>query len=386
MWSKLKGESGMPKRGDRIHKRKDGRWEGRYKIGNYPSGATKYSSVYGHTYGEVKEKLSDLESILHNNILSERNMMFETIVYQWLSENKIKLKSSTFSKYLFLIERHIVPELGKIPADKIDSKIINTFIDNKMNCGGLAGDGKLSPTYVRTISFLVTATVEFGINERLCLPLNREIIKPKIKEKDYHVLSLETQQRLEESIISNMNPTGLGILFSLNMGLRIGEICALSWKDIDFSKQVVHIRKTIARVRDDNFEQTGHKTKLIVDSPKTKSSNRDIPISKKMLDILTSLYPKEESYYIVSNSNLLLSPRTYEYRFHSCLDAIGVEQINYHALRHTFATRCIEAGVDIKSLSEILGHSNVSITLKTYVHSSMELKRNQMEKFMAFCN
>lgn len=386
MWSKLKGESGMPKRGDRIHKRKDGRWEGRYKIGNYPSGATKYSSVYGHSYGEVKEKLSDLESISHNNILSERNMMFETIVYQWLSENKIKLKSSTFSKYLFLIERHIVPELGKIPADKIDSKIINTFIDNKMHCGGLAGDGKLSPTYVRTISFLVTATVEFGISERLCLPLNREIIKPKIKEKDYRVLSLETQQRLEESIISNMNPTGLGILFSLNMGLRIGEICALSWKDIDFSKQVVHIRKTISRVRDDNFEQTGHKTKLIVDSPKTKSSNRDIPISKKMLDILTSLYPKEESYYIVSNSNLLLSPRTYEYRFHSCLDAIGVEQINYHALRHTFATRCIEAGVDIKSLSEILGHSNVSITLKTYVHSSMELKRNQMEKFMAFCN
>lgn len=386
MWSKLKGESGMPKRGDRIHKRKDGRWEGRYKIGNYPSGATKYSSVYGHSYGEVKAKLSDLESISHNNILSERNMMFETIVYQWLSENKIKLKPSTFSKYLFLIERHIVPELGKIPANKIDSKIINTFIDNKMHCGGLAGDGKLSPTYVRTISFLVTATVEFGISERLCLPLNREIIKPKIKEKDYRVLSLETQQRLEESIISNMNPTGLGILFSLNMGLRIGEICALSWKDIDFSKQVVHIRKTIARVRNDYFEQTGHKTKLIVDSPKTKSSNRDIPISKKMLDILTSVYPKGESYYIVSNSNVLLSPRTYEYRFHSCLDAIGVEQINYHALRHTFATRCIEAGVDIKSLSEILGHSNVSITLKTYVHSSMELKRNQMEKLMAFCN
>ena len=376
----------MPKRGDGIHKRKDGRWEGRYKIGNYPSGATKYNSVYGHSYNEVKEKLGNIGTNPFDEKTSKSNVLFETIIYQWLCENKIKLKSSTFSKYSFLIERHIVPELGKIPANQINSGIINNYIDNKMKNGSLTSGGKLSPAYVRTIIFIISSTVQFGINEHICLPLTRAIVRPKIKEIERIVLPLKTQKRIEESIFSNTCPTGLGILLSLNMGLRIGEVCALCWEDIDFSKQVIHIRKTIARVRSDDFEKTGQRTKLIIDSPKTKSSNRDIPISKKMNKLLSSLYPKNESYYIVSNSNTFLSPRTFEYRFHNYLESVGVEQINYHALRHTFATRCIEAGVDVKSLSEILGHSNVSITLKTYVHSSMELKRNQMEKLMAFCD
>ena len=124
----------------------------------------------------------------------------------------------------------------------------------------------------------------------------------------------------------------------------------------------------------------GTATRLIIDPPKTKSSLRDIPLSRQLMAVLLPLYEKRRSEYVISDKSGFVSPRTYEYRFHRVLDRCGLPSINYHALRHTFATRCIELGVDVKTLSEILGHANVSTTLNTYVHSSMERKREQLEK------
>ena len=166
-------------------------------------------------------------------------------------------------------------------------------------------------------------------------------------------------------------------MISLNTGLRLSEICALKWSDIDFENAILHVRTTVARVRNTG---EGSKTKLIIDRPKTKSSFRDIPISSYLMKMLVSLYEKRKSEYVVSDQEGFISPRTYSYRFHKVLEKYNVKQVNYHALRHTFATRCIEHGVDVKTLSEILGHSNASITLNTYVHSSMERKREQLEK------
>lgn len=123
---------------------------------------------------------------------------------------------------------------------------------------------------------------------------------------------------------------------------------------------------------------------MIIDTPKTPASTRDIPISSALLPILASFRSHSSSKYVVSNTNTFLSPRTFEYRYHRLLEETGITPINYHALRHTFATRCIEAGVDVKSLSEMLGHANVGVTLNTYVHSSMELKRKQLEKLTTF--
>lgn len=178
-------------------------------------------------------------------------------------------------------------------------------------------------------------------------------------------------------MIHNIDETKLGILISLNTGLRIGEVCALSWDDIDFERQIFHIRSTVARVKS---MDSGVNSKLIIDKPKTKSSLRDIPIPSKLLTILVSMKKQSKGKYVVSAENSFVSPRTYEYRYHKILDEYNIPSVNYHTLRHTFATRCIEVGVDVKTLSEILGHANVSITLNTYVHSSMELKRQQLEK------
>ena len=163
----------------------------------------------------------------------------------------------------------------------------------------------------------------------------------------------------------------------MNTGLRISEVCALRWNDIDFEAEILHVRSTVARVKGEGGDCA---TKLIIDRPKTKASLRDIPISRKLMGALISLYKKRKSEYVVSKKVGFVSPRTYEYRFHKIMMQYDMPAVNYHALRHTFATRCIELGVDVKTLSEILGHANVSITLNTYVHSSMERKREQLEK------
>lgn len=153
----------------------------------------------------------------------------------------------------------------------------------------------------------------------------------------------------------------------------------MTWNDIDISNRIIHIRHTISRVRDGK-NNTSSSTVLVVETPKTQSSARDIPISSILLPHLIKMESTAPSRYILSDCNTFLSPRTLEYRFKKLINNSGIDSINFHALRHTFATRCIEAGVDIKSLSEILGHANVGITLNTYVHSSMDLKRQQIEK------
>lgn len=169
----------------------------------------------------------------------------------------------------------------------------------------------------------------------------------------------------------------LGVLISLNTGLRVGEVCALAWEDVDFDEEILHIRHTVSRVQ---ATGSNRKTRLILDAPKTKASRREIPISTFLFPALLEAHSKTVSRFVVSGKSDFANPRTFELQYHKLLAQSGVPQLNYHALRHTFATRCIEAGVDMKSLSEILGHGSVSITLETYVHSSIQLKRAQLEK------
>lgn len=196
--------------------------------------------------------------------------------------------------------------------------------------------------------------------------------------KELPVLSSQQQLVLESLLQTDTDETKLGILISLYAGLRIGEICALTWNDIDLNNKVIYVRNTVVRVKSAAGDSA--KTHLIIDTPKTAASLRCIPICSTLLSALTSCAARATSQYVVSYTSNFVSPRTYDYRFKKLLDACQIPRINYHALRHTFATRCIEAGVDVKSLSEILGHGDESITLNTYVHSSMDLKRIQLEK------
>lgn len=369
----------MSKRGDNIHKRKDGRWEGRYTKGRKADGSIHYGSVYGKTYREVKDKLSAVKKqSVGQNRLPPAERTFGDVLELWIENNRVRLKGGTINKYQNLIDAHIISELGNLKLSELTSTVINQFLNQKLQNGRIDQCGGLSASYVRSIRLVINAALMFAVEAGMCPPLKTPILKPAKKKREITVLSVEEQRKLEKNLCGTPDPIRAGILISLHTGLRIGEVCALSWEDIDFHNKIMKIRHTVARVK--NTDDKCTVTKLILDTPKTQSSVRDIPISTSLLPILKEIHRISASAYVISENAGFVSPRTYEYRYHKLLEECGVTPVNYHALRHTFATRCIEAGVDVKSLSEILGHANVSITLDTYVHSSMDLKRSQLEK------
>ena len=371
----------MSKKGLNIHKRTDGRWEGRIRTGRKESGSLIYYSIYGKTFREVKEKM--LHWNYSENIKpqsSNEEKTFNEVLDMWMENNRIKNKGATVAKYQNLIDTHIAPLLGKQKLSTITPLMINSFLQEKIENGRLDGKGGLSSSYVRSIMIVIKSAMKYAVEEGLCPQLNTPILKPSIqKTNELIILSAEEQRKLEDAVFCSNDPTKIGIFISLQTGLRIGEVCALSWNDIDFEKRILKVRHTVARVCDSKSKMS----KLIIDNPKTQASYREIPISDKLVDTLNNFKQMSDSEYIVSTSKGFTSPRTYDYRYHRIIDQVGISSVNYHALRHTFATRCIEAGVDIKSLSEILGHANVAITLNTYVHSSVEMKRNQLEKMYA---
>lgn len=372
----------MPRRGENIRKRKDGRWEARYPSGVNEKGQKTYSSVYGDTYKEAKEKRNWV--LQHQNsypkVLSNKPL-FSEILELWITDNRIHLKNATIYRYSYLIETHILPELGAIQVDQITSSTINAFLSKKLSDGRIDGRGGLSTAYVRSIMLVINSALQFATENGLCNPLLTQIHKPPLQSKELAVLSKDEQKKLESVLLADMNETKLGIYVSLYTGLRIGEICALSWEDIDIANRTIYVRHTLTRIR--VIENGKTVTKNSIDTPKTKSSLRCIPICSTLAQVLNDYLPNVTSEYVVSNKAGFVSPRTFEYRYKKIMKESKISFINYHGLRHTFATRCIESGVDVKSLSEILGHANVSITLNTYVHSSMELKRAQMEKLVA---
>ncbi len=357
----------MPRHGENIFKRKDGRWEGRYISSYSETGRALYKSIYGRTYTDTKSKLEAAKS---SNLNIRKTNTFDTVadlLDYWLKFNCSKNKPTTQNKYEFLIEKHINPELGNVELKKISSAMINHFIDKKTQ--------NLSDSYVRTMAIIIKSALKLGVREHYVPEMNLEIHLPRQRKCALRILSVFEQNLLEQYISDNLDFTALGIYISLYTGLRIGEVCALQWKDIDFENHIINVRSTVIRVKNKNGKSYDE-----IGSVKTDHSIREIPISNRLFEQLLKMEKISSSPFVVSTKSCFVNKRTYEYRYHKILKIAGIKDINYHALRHTFATRCIECGMDVKSLSEILGHSNVSITLNTYVHSSMELKKIQIEK------
>lgn len=356
----------MPRHGENIFKRKDGRWEGRYISSYNENGKAIYKSVYSKTYLDAKRKLNIAKS--GNQSIRKSNVnTFEELLDYWLEFNNSKNKQTTQNKYEFLIEKHIKPEIGDIKLNKISSAIINKFIDAKTQY--------LSNSYVRTMAIIMKSALELGMKEQFVFIANLDIHLPKANKHELQILSVTEQNSLEEYILNHLDFTALGIYISLYAGLRIGEVCALKWSDIDFENKVIKVRSTVIRVKSidgKNYDEIG--------IAKTDASIRDIPIFNKLFIPLLKMKKLSKSPFVISTKMGFVNKRTFEYRYHKIMKSAGVTDVNFHALRHSFATRCIECGVDVKSLSEILGHSNVSVTLNTYVHSSMELKKIQIEK------
>lgn len=368
----------MARRGENIHKRKDGRWEARYKKGVDITGKVQYGSVYGKTYSEAKKKLQEsYENKKAPELSDNTDRNFGEILTLWLDMNRKNFKGATLKRYTWLIEKHILPELGEIKMSRLNSLILRDFINRKLEHGSLQKTGALSPAYVRNMALIINAALKFATEEQLCVPFKGKIYKPAAEKKELQILTTAEQRKLESKLLTRQNSTTVGILITLWTGLRLGEVCALSWSNVDFDQKILRVRATVARVDSSNGEK---KTALILDNPKTKASNRDIPISDFLLKILQEWKLQSVSPFVISDGETFLSPRTFEYRFHRFLHTNELRDTNFHCLRHTFATRCIEVGMDVKTLSEILGHASVSTTLNTYVHPSMDLKRQQINK------
>lgn len=369
----------MPRRGENIRKRKDGRWEARYIIGRNDLGKAIYRSVYGKSYTEVKERLKSEQLKENSKETKSSCALFGELLKKWLQNNKMRYKQSTYLKYEYIIEKHLLPVIGDVKVKDIKISQINILLGDKLKNGGLGNGEALSPAYVRTMALIMNAAINYAVMEGICGPVKSEIFMPVAKPGKAATLNHAEYNHLSQYCHEHLNVTNIGILIALDAGLRVGEICALRWCDIDSGSSLLHVNHTVSRVKNDMG-----KCKWMMEIPKTAASIRDIPISNPLMHALLQIRGLSDSDYIVSENDTFINPRTFEYRYHKEILASKVTDINFHGLRHTFATRCVEGGMDVKTLSEILGHSSVSITLSTYVHSSLELKKSQIEKVENF--
>lgn len=359
----------MARKGENIFHRKDGRWEARYIKGYRPDGSYLYGFLYGKTYQEVKTK-RNLTLLNLNNIKNKKNNLninFSYKIDEWLESQKISVKATTYSYYCNVVNKHIRTELGNLMIKNIDDNVITKFITTKVQ------NGKLKMSTIKEIVIILKQILSF-------CNLNIKIKLPKVQKKTISIFNAYEKQILEKYLYDNIDEYAIGILLSLYAGLRIGEVCGLKWKDIDFKTGILHIERTVSRINDDNYKITGNKTKLILIEAKTKNSIREIPINKHFLRLLNKFKDKKDDYcYVLSSNQKFVDPRNYYNHYKKILNKCSLPNYKYHSLRHTFATNCIELGLDPKSLSEILGHSDIKITLSLYVHPSLEIKRKFMD-------
>lgn len=245
-----------------------------------------------------------------------------------------------------------------------------------MTEGGRQKKG-LSPKTVSDILSLIRNVLQFAENKGKTISCNARSIQIKQQNKKMRVLSRMEQEKLCKYLYSDLNAYNIGILISLFTGLRIGEICALRWEDISFSEKVIHVHHTLQRIQDRNSNIA--RTKIVVTTPKSACSIRTIPIPDALIRIIVSYKTDGSGYFLTNSDKKIVEPRTMQNHFKQAVQKSFIEPANYHSLRHTFATRCIELGFDVKSLSEILGHASVNITMNRYVHPSMELKKRNMQ-------
>lgn len=357
----------MPRRGENIYKRKDGRWEGRYRAANQLSGKTKYRSVYGKSYQEVKRKLLICKTQSDHEASSGKLTVTE-LFSEWLSAVRNSVKESTFANYTMKINHHILPVFGTVPYELLTSAAVHDFITRKIDSG-------LSAKYVSDIIIILKSMAKYMKRVHGYRNPVEYVNLPKQKRHEKSLYSAAQQRNLTAFLMRNMNLTSLGILLSLYTGLRIGEICGLKWKDIDYSQKILNVNRTAQRI------QTATGSKLSVTAPKTASARRSIPIPSCIIKLLRRFSSAGEL-YVLSGTEQPVEPRTMQNRYHAMLKKAGLPSINYHSLRHMFATNSLQAGFDIKTLSEILGHASVETTLSAYVHSSMERKAVCMNLLM----
>lgn len=365
----------MPKRGENIYKRKDNRWEGRYVKGYDSRGKAKYGSVYAKTYRDVRKKLAEVKQNGAENI-PKHQKDFSCYCDEWLTLCRSKVKESTYVKYTNMLNRHLKPKLGDFLPQELNTVIVEEFSYK------LLADG-LSQKTVKDILTVLRSVLKYCQRQPEVNISDIDVIYPKERKKEMRILTIEEQTRFVTYLLEDMDTVKFGVLLALLTGMRIGEVCALRWQDISIEEKTIHVHATMQRLK--SFEEnSGAKTKVIISDTKSTSSNRMIPLTDYAVSLCRQMQCNDPDCFVLTKDPIkYLEPRTLQYRLGKYTAACGLTDVHFHVLRHTFATRCVEVGFEIKSLSEILGHSSSQVTLDRYVHPSLELKRVNMEKLSA---
>ena len=296
---------------------------------------------------------------------------FSKIVALWKEDKKQYVKRSTFAAYTLLIENHILPTFGEMAL--VEEQDVQTFVFRKLNEG-------LSHKTIKDILIVLKMILRFGAKNQMTEYRQIDIKFPT--ERDKHsidILNRSHQKQIMEYIRLHFTFKNLGIYICLSAGMRIGEICALTWDDLDVENGIIHVRKTIQRIY--VIEEHRKYTEVILDTPKTKNSIREIPMTKNLLKMIRPIKKiVNGNFYVLTNEPKPTEPRTYRNYYKQFMQSLGLPLMKFHGLRHSFAPRCIESKCDYKTVSVLLGHSNISTTLNLYVHPNLEQKKRCMEQ------
>lgn len=370
----------MSKRIETVHNSRIGQRENNLPRGKRSDRTITYGYFYEKDHRPSAQKIRVARTAQNDNSLSvatPERKIFSVYCEEWLRLNRCRVKESTLAKYIGMLEKHIAPKLGKLPLSELSSLVIEQFSYD------LLEKERLSPKTVKDILTMLNGVIRY-INKQypqLCSRI--EIIYPKVPKNEMRVLSYDEQTRFIHYLLEDMDECKFGVLLALFTGMRIGEVCALRWEDISMENRTIRVNSTMQRLK--NFDENAeNKTKVIISSPKSDKSLRMIPLTENAAALCRLHYRQNPSAFVLSGEeDRYVEPRSLQYKLKQYTEACGLEGVHFHTLRHTFATRCIEVDFDLKSLSEILGHSSPRITLERYVHSSFELKRNNMNKLAA---
>ncbi len=371
----------MSRKGENIYKRADGRWEGRYIKTHMTNGKTKYGYVYAKTYREAKAKL--VEAIAKNKsaqaevVTAKNTARFSGVASEWLDQLRPKVKESTFNKYHNLLASYILPRFSEMQLQKISHELIERYCGELLKTGGIQQKG-LSPKTVSDILSVIRSILKYASSSGREVLNDGRSVRIKQCTKEIKVLSRSEQERLLAYLRQNPNSINTGIMLCLFTGMRIGEICALRWEDLSLSEQTVYVHQTMQRIQDKS--SAASKTRVVITPPKSSCSIRMIPLPELLAAYISRYCKPGTGFFLTNSAQKYIEPRTMQNHFKQVIKECGLENVNYHILRHTFATRCVELGFDVKTLSEILGHANVNITMNRYVHPTLELKKENMQR------
>ena len=306
-----------------------------------------------------------------------KNLKYEEWLDIWMEKERFFIKESTYATYTNIIENHLKPVLGKKKINNITNEDLQNFIILKLSTSKKNLEKGLALKTLKDMTVLIKNTLKTATQNKLIPFQNFQCKFPSSFSKSHlKTFSVEEQKILFKYLINNQNSKNLGILLCLQTGLRLGEICGLQWQDINLEKSTLTICRTLQKIY--IKEKNKSYSKTIISTPKTKTSNRIIPLNIDFINLIKPFQQNKNNYFITNSTNYL-KPHCYRYYYQKLLHFLNLPKLRFHSLRHTFATQAIELGIDCKTISEILGHANMNTTLNLYVHPKTEYKRKCLD-------